>query len=220
MSRQSLGLSEPLHEYLVSVSVRETAAQRRLREVTASLPQARMQISPEQGQLLGLLVRLLDARRVVEVGTFTGYSALCMALALPEDGRLVTCDTSREWTDVAREFWHEDGVEDRIELRLGPAIDTLDELLRSGGAGRFDLAFVDADKPSYQAYYERCLRLLRPRGLLLVDNVLWSGRVADPAERDSDTEAIRGLNARLRDDSRVVPALLPIGDGLAMALKL
>jgi caffeoyl-CoA O-methyltransferase len=168
---------------------------------------------------MGLLVRLVGARRVLEIGTFTGYSALCMALALPEDGTLITCDTSREWTDLAQRFWREAGVAEKIELRLGPALETVDELLQQGAEGTFDLVFVDADKPSYGAYYERSLRLLRAGGLVLVDNVLWSGKVADAEDRDPDTEAIRALNARLRHDPRVVFALVPIGDGLAIALK-
>jgi predicted O-methyltransferase YrrM len=219
MSLTTIGLGEDLHRYLVSVSVRETEAQRRLRELTAELPQARMQISPEQGQLMGLLVRLLDARRVLEIGTFTGYSALAMALALPDDGKVLACDVSREWTDVARRAWNEAGVGGKIELRLRPAIETLDELLREGAEGSFDLVFIDADKTSYATYYERSLRLLRRGGLVLVDNVLWSGKVADPAVQDADTAALRSFNAMLRDDPRISLAVVPIGDGLAMALK-
>ncbi|HUP23238.1 MAG TPA: class I SAM-dependent methyltransferase [Thermoanaerobaculia bacterium] len=219
MSLTTLGLSDELQRYLVSVAVKETATQRRLREVTAELPQARMQISPEQGQLMGLLVRLIGARRVLEVGTFTGYSALSMALALPEAGKVLTCDVSREWTDIARRYWEEAGVSARIDLRLRPALETLEELIAQGEEETFDLAFIDADKPSYGGYYERALRLLRPGGLVLVDNVLWSGKVADPNERDADTEAIRAFNAALSGDPRIVLALVPIGDGLAMALK-
>lgn len=219
MSLTTIGLGDDLHRYLVSVSVRETEVQRRLREITADLPQARMQISPEQGQLMGLLVRLLDARRVLEIGTFTGYSALAMALALPDDGKVLACDVSREWTDVARRAWDEAGVGEKIELRLRPAVETLDELLRDGAAGSFDLVFIDADKTSYAAYYERSLRLLRRGGLVLVDNVLWSGKVADPTVQDADTAALRSFNAMLRDDPRVTLAMVPIGDGLSMALK-
>jgi predicted O-methyltransferase YrrM len=219
VSLTTLGLSDELQRYLVSVAVKETATQRRLREVTAELPQARMQISPEQGQLMGLLVRLIGARRVLEVGTFTGYSALSMALALPEAGKVLTCDVSREWTDIARRYWEEAGVSERIDLRLRPALETLEELIAQGEEETFDLAFIDADKPSYGEYYERALRLLRPGGLVLADNVLWSGRVADPNERDADTEAIRAFNAKLSGDPRIVLALVPIGDGLAMALK-
>ena len=216
MSLTTIGLGDDLHRYLVSVSVRETEVQRRLREITADLPQARMQISPEQGQLMGLLVRLLDARRVLEIGTFTGYSALAMALALPDDGKVLACDVSREWTDVARRAWDEAGVGEKIELRLRPAVETLDELLRDGAAGSFDLVFIDADKTSYAAYYERSLRLLRRGGLVLVDNVLWSGKVADPTVQDADTAALRSFNAMLRDDPRVTLAMVPIGDGLSM----
>jgi predicted O-methyltransferase YrrM len=216
MSNRSIGLSGELHDYLVSVGVREPEVLRRLRETTASLPQHGMQIAPEQGALLGLLVRLTGARRCLEVGTFTGYSSTAVALALPPDGRLVCCDVSREWTDLARRAWADAGVAERVELHLGPAIDTLDALLAAGGAGSFDFAFIDADKGGYDGYLERALRLVRPGGLIAIDNVLWSGRVADPADHDSSTEVIRALNAKLAADERVDVAMVPVGDGLTL----
>jgi predicted O-methyltransferase YrrM len=166
-----------------------------------------------------MLVRLLDARRVLEIGTFTGYSSTAMALALPADGRIVCCDLSTEWTDVARTAWTDAGVVGRVDLRIGPAVDTLDELLAAGQESAFDLAFIDADKPSYDAYYERCLRLLRPGGVIAIDNVLWSGRVADPSVHDESTDAIRALNAKIAGDERVDPVIVPVGDGLTLARK-
>lgn len=218
MSPRSIGLDERLHRYLLAHGVREHPALARLRAETAALPEARMQIAPEQGAFMGWLVRLLDARKILEIGTFTGYSALAMALALPPGGRLVTCDVSEPWTAIARRHWAEAGVADRIELRLGPAAETLAALERDG-AGPFDLAFIDADKPSYPDYYEVCLRLLRPGGVILVDNVLWGGAVADPDACDPDTEAIRAFNRRLADDARVDLAVIPLADGLALARK-
>lgn len=178
-----------------------------------------MQISPEQGQFMAFLARLTGARRVVEVGTFTGYSALTVALALPADGRLVACDVSAEWTAIGRRYWEEAGVADKIDMRLAPALETLDALLTDGHADTFDMAFIDADKENYGAYYERCLRLIRPGGLIMVDNVLWGGSVADPDRDDGDTNAIRALNRALRDDDRVDFSLVPIGDGLSLARK-
>ena len=178
-----------------------------------------MQISPEQGQFMALLVELLNARRVLEIGTFTGYSAARMALALPEDGSILTCDTSPEWTEVACRAWQEAGVAGKIDLRLAPALETLDGLLESGEAESFDFAFIDADKTNYLAYYERCYDLVRQGGLIGIDNVLWSGRVVDPAVDDADTEAIRALNRRLHRDHRVTLSLVPIGDGLTLARK-
>jgi len=216
MSNASIGLGETLHAYLVSVGVREPEVLRALRERTRALPRHGMQIAPEQGALLALLVRLMGARRCLEVGTFTGYSSTSIALALPEDGHLLCCDVSREWTDVARQTWESAGVAGRIELRLGPALETLDALLADGAAGTFDLAFIDADKPSYDGYVERALRLVRPGGLIAIDNVLWSGRVADPAATDESTEVIRALNAKLAADERVDLAIVPIGDGLTL----
>jgi len=219
MSTRSISLTDALYEYLLSVSLRETELQRRLREETAANPMSRMQISPEQGQFMALLARLIGARRCLEVGVFTGYSSLAVALALPSDGSIVACDVSEEWTAVARRYWAEAGVERRIELRLAPALGTLDALLASGESGSFDLAFIDADKTNYLGYYERVLELLRPGGLVVVDNTLWSGRVADPEVADADTVALRHFNERLHRDDRVDLSLLPVGDGLTLARK-
>lgn len=219
MSNQTLNLSESLRDYLLSVSLREPEVLRRLREETASLPMARMQIAPEQGQLMSLLVQLIGARRTLEVGVFTGYSSLAVALALPADGRIVACDVNEEWTSIARRYWAEAGVAEKIELRLAPAVETLDGLLAEGQGGTFDFAFIDADKTGYDAYYERILQLLRPGGLLAIDNVLWSGRVADPSDTEEDTEALRALNRKIHRDDRVYPSLVPIADGLTLALK-
>lgn len=219
MSRQTIGVTDELHRYLLDVSVREPEILRRLRDETAALPNARMQISPEQGQLMALLVRLVSARNIIEVGTFTGYSALVMALALPADGRLIACDINEDWTAIGRRYWAEAGVTDRISLHLAPALQTLDGLLQQGAGESFDIAFIDADKESYAAYYERALRLLRPGGLLLVDNTLWGGAVIDPDRNDADTLAIRAFNAALHADERVDLSLIPIGDGLTAARK-
>lgn len=218
MSSRSIGLSEELHAYLLDVGVREPEVLRRLREETAAMPNASMQIAPEEGATLAMLVRILGARRVLEVGTFTGYSSTAMALALPPDGRIVCCDVSREWTDIARRTWAAAGVADRVELHLGPAVDTLSSLLAAGQAGTFDMAFIDADKGSYAAYYEAALQLVRRGGLICIDNVLWSGRVADPAVTDDDTRAIRALNETIAGDERVDVAMLPVADGLTLAL--
>ncbi len=212
-------LPEPLEQYLFDVLSPRTDVQERLRQQTQAHPRASMQIGPDQGLLLGLLVRLLDARRVVEVGTFTGYSALAMALALSPGGRIVCCDISEEYTSIARRYWKEAGVQDRIDLRLGPAVETLAGLLAAEGPGSQDLAFIDADKPRYDAYYEACLQLVRPGGLIAIDNVLWSGRVADPAVIDADTTAIRALNLKIRDDARVDAVVLSVGDGLTLARR-
>lgn len=216
MSNASIGLSEKLHAYLVKVGVREPEVLRRLRERTAAIPEHGMQIAPEQGAFMSLLVKVMGARNCLEVGTFTGYSSTAVALALPADGRLVCCDVSREWTDIARETWTEAGVGDRVELRLGPALETLDQLLAEGGTRRFDFAFIDADKPNYDGYVERGLRLVRPGGLIAIDNVLWSGRVADSSVDDESTNAIRALNEKLASDERVEIAMVPIGDGLTL----
>jgi predicted O-methyltransferase YrrM len=217
MSSGSIGLDEELNAYLARVGAREPDVLRRLREETAVMPQAQMQIAVEEGAFLSLLVKLLGARRVLEVGTFTGYSSTAMALALAPDGRIVCCDISREFTDVARRAWSAAGVADRVELRLGPALETLDELLANGGAGTFDLAFIDADKGNYAGYYERALRLVRPGGLIAIDNVLWSGRVIDATDDDDDTLAIRALNAAIATDERVDVAMVPIADGVTLA---
>lgn len=220
MSNKTFTLSDDLYAYLFEHSVREPDVLRRLREETARDSMARMQIAPEQGQLMQLLVRLMGARRYLEVGVFTGYSSLAVALALPAEGRIVACDISDSWTKVARRYWAEAGVGEKIELRLAPALQTLDGLIAGGGAGSFDFAFIDADKTSYSAYYERALTLIRAGGLIAVDNTLWEGRVADPKVRDADTRAIRDFNRHLRDDRRVHLCLVPIGDGLSLALKL
>jgi predicted O-methyltransferase YrrM len=217
MSNRSIGLSEELHAYLVQVGVREPEVLAHLRAETASLPQAGMQIAPEEGALLAMLVRLTGATRCLEIGTFTGYSSTAMALALPPEGRMVCCDVSREWTDIARRTWASAGVDDRIELRLGPATETLETLHAEGGGGTFDLAVIDADKVNYDAYLETCLRLVRRGGVITIDNVLWSGRVADPSVDDPDTVAIRALNAKLAVDERVDVAMLPVADGLTLA---
>lgn len=210
-------LPDAVEEYVTRLITRETPLQQRLRAETALLPDAGMQIGPDQGALLGLLIRLLGGRAVLEIGTFTGYSALSMAAALPADGHLVTCDISEEWTGVARRYWDAAGMSQQIQLRLGPAAETLQELLGERGPGCFDFAFIDADKPGYDGYYEACLRLVRPGGLLAIDNMLWSGRVAEPANEDPNTQAIRALNLKIRDDPRVDSCLLTIGDGLMLA---
>lgn len=217
MSRSTLGATPDLLDYLRRYGTRESDVLVRLRHETAELPQGRMQISPEQGQLMAVLVELMGARRIIEVGTFTGYSALVMAAAMPADGQLLACDVSEEWTTIARRYWDEAGVSPRIELRLGPALETLDDLLASGQAHTWDLAFVDADKGNYVAYWERLVKLVRPGGLILVDNVLWSGRVLDLDDDSEDTRAIRALNERVAQDERVTPALVPVGDGLTVA---
>jgi len=219
MSRRTLSLTDSLYEYIVAHSVREPPLLARLREVTAALPDSNMQISPEQGQFLALLVKLIGARRCIEVGTYTGYSSLAVALALPADGKLVACDINSTTTAIARQFWREAGVESRIELRLQSALKSLDELLAAGGAGLFDFAFIDADKTSYQAYYEKLLVLMRPGGLIAVDNTLWSGRVADPIDMDADTAALRVFNDHVHGDSRVDLSLIPVGDGLTLLRK-
>jgi caffeoyl-CoA O-methyltransferase len=219
MSNRSISLTDSLYEYLLHVSLREPQLLRSLREETAADPLARMQISPEQGQFMALLVRLAGARRCLEVGVFTGYSSLAVALALPDDGRIVACDVSEEWTTVARRYWAEAGVAHKIDLRLAPALETLQSLLAAGEAGSFDCAFLDADKENYLRYYECLLELVRPGGLILADNTLWSGRVADPANTEAATVALRRFNERLRGDERVDLSLVPIGDGLTLARR-
>ena len=220
MSNKTFTLSDDLYAYLFDNSVREPDILRRLREETARDSMARMQIAPEQGQLMQLLVRLMGARRYLEVGVFTGYSSLAVALALPADGRILACDVSDTWTRVARRYWAEAGVAGKIDLRLAPAQQTLEGLIAAGAGGSFDFVFIDADKTSYKAYYERALTLIRVGGLIAIDNTLWEGRVADPTARDADTQAIRDFNRHLRDDRRVQQCLIPIGDGLSLALKL
>jgi caffeoyl-CoA O-methyltransferase len=212
-------MTAALHRYLLDVTVREPDVLARLREETAPMAGAGMQISPDQGQLMQLLVQLIGARRAIEVGVFTGYSSLSVALALPADGKLIACDVNEEWTSIARRYWKLAGVDHKVELRLAPAQQTLDALLASGAAGTFDFCFIDADKDGYDAYYERCLQLSRPGGLIAIDNALWGGQVADPSVKDSETEAIRALNAKVGRDERVNINLLPVGDGLLLAQK-
>ena len=216
MANRTVELAEPLHRYLLDVSLREPDVLRRLREETATLEMSAMQIAPEQGQFMALLAQLIGARRALEVGVFTGYSTLAVARALPPDGLVVACDVSEEWTSIGRRYWKEAGVHDRIDLRLAPAAETLADLLARGGEATFDFAFIDADKSSYDSYLEHLLLLVRPGGLILVDNVLWGGKVIDPDVDDADTKAIRALNEKLRDDERVDISLVPIGDGLTL----
>ena len=220
MSSRATEITDGLYEYLLGQGFEESDAARSLREETRAATRVHgMQISPEQGAFMHFLVRLLGARRTIEVGTFTGYSALVVAEALPTDGVVIACDVSDEWTSVGRPFWERAGVADRIDLRLRPAVDTLDDLIAAGDAGTFDFAFIDADKSNYDAYYERCLTLVRSGGVVGIDNVLWGGRVADSRADDADTRAIRALNAKIRRDPRVHATLLPIGDGLTLAMK-
>ncbi|WP_420613413.1 O-methyltransferase [Candidatus Spongiisocius sp.] len=213
-------ISPDLYEYILAVSLREDDLGRELREVTGRLPESNMQISPDQGQFMGMLVKLMDATRIIEVGVFTGYSSLCMARAMRDGGTLVACDVSVDYTDVARRYWARAGVADRIDLRIGPAVETLDGLIREGRDGEFDLAFIDADKGNYPGYYERCLSLLRSGGLVILDNVLWGGRVLDPADTGPQTSILRDLSAEIGRDCRVAGVtLLPVADGLLMARK-
>lgn len=220
MSNKTITLTGEIYDYLLAASLREPPLLRQLREETARMPEANMQIAPEQGQFMGLLARMLGVTHAIEVGVFTGYSALSVAMNMPPQGRLIACDVSEEWTRIARRYFELAGVADRIDLRLAPALQTLDRLLAAGAAGSFDFAFIDADKESYEAYYERLLELLRPGGLIVIDNVLWDGRVADPGIRDSATSALRAFNARLYGDDRIALSMLPVGDGLTLALKL
>src|SRR5215212_5767806 len=208
-----------LADYVDDNWLRDSPLKRRLRDETAKLPQAGMQISAHQGQQMALLARAVGARRAIEVGTFTGYSALCVAEALPADGKLWCCDVSDEWTGIGRRYWKEAGLDGKIELTIGPALKTLDWLLAQGLAGQLDMAFIDANKNDYDAYYERCLKLLRRGGLILIDNVLWGGAVANLAETDVDTQAIRALDAKLKADERVDLTLFAVGDGMTCALK-
>ncbi len=219
MSNRTLPLDDRLYDYLLSKSLREPAALAALRSETAAHPRVNMQIAPEQGQFMQLLVRLIGARRTVEVGVFTGYSSLAVALALPDDGRVLACDISEEYTGIARRHWQLAGVAHKIKLVLAPALETLDARLAAGEADSYDFAFIDADKVGYHAYYERLLRLVRPGGLIAVDNTLWSGAVADPAARDVDTLALRAFNDHLLADQRIDLSLLPIGDGLTLARR-
>jgi len=212
-------ISDPLYDYLLSVSLREPEILQALRQETASHPMSQMQIAPDQGQLLALLVKLMGAKRALEVGVFTGYSSLVVALALPPDGKLTACDVSEDYTSIARRYWEAAGVADKIDLQIAPALETLDRLLADGAAGSYDFAFIDADKSGYPDYYDRALQLLRPGGLMAIDNVLWSGRVADPQEQDNRTSLIRQFNQMLHQDQRITLSVLSIADGLTLALK-
>ncbi len=219
MTNRSFTLPQELYDYLLSVSLRDHDVLRELRAETASNPVARMQIAPEQGQLMALLVQLGGFRRCIELGVFTGYSSLCVAQALPEDGYLLACDVRRDWTDIARRYWKRAGVDHKIDLHLAPAIETLSARLDAGEAATYDFAFIDADKRGYIDYYETCLELLRPGGLIAVDNTLWSGRVADPADQDNSTKAIRAFNLHVAEDERIDLSLVPIADGLTLCRK-
>ncbi len=218
MYKRSFGGSDDLYRYISANSLTEPDILAKLRQETANHPQARMQISPEQGQFMGLLVQLMGAKKTLEVGVFTGYSSLSVALALPADGKLVACDVSDEYTSIARRYWQAAGVSDKIDLHIAPALETLDRLLKDQ-AETFDFAFIDADKGNYENYYDRAFQLIRPGGLIAIDNVLWSGRVADPNDHDKITQTIRAFNQKLAQDDRVVLSLLPIADGLTLALK-
>ncbi|MEH2324132.1 MAG: class I SAM-dependent methyltransferase [Nostoc sp.] len=219
MPKQSIGLEPQLYNYLLSVSLREPEILLKLRQETANHPRSVMQISPEQGQFMRLLVQLIGAKKTLEVGVFTGYSSLSVALALPADGKIIAADVSEEFTAIARRYWQEAGVADKIDLRLAPGLETLDQLLATGQAETFDFAFIDADKQNYDAYYERSLQLLRSGGLIAIDNVLWSGQVANQEYQDESTQAIRALNEKLYHDERVTLSLVPIADGLTLAIK-
>ena len=219
MSNKTFTLPDALYDYVLSVSLREEPILQRLRKETATDSMSVMQIAPEQGQFMALLVQLMGARKALEIGVYTGYSALCVASALPADGRLVACDISEPWTAVAQRYWREADVIGKIDLRLAPALETLDQLIQAGETGTFDFAFIDADKENYLAYYERVLELLRPGGLIAIDNTLWSGSVIDPSCQDANTRAIRAFNKALHKDTRVYISLVPIADGLTFALK-
>jgi predicted O-methyltransferase YrrM len=220
MTRKNINLTDRIYEYMLSVSLHETDIQRELREHTAKHKMAMMQIAPDQGQFMALLIRLMQAKDIIEIGVFTGYSTLCMAMVLPADGHIVACDINKEYTDVARQYWHKAGVAKKIELILAPAIQTLDGLLQQGRQEHYDFVFIDADKPEYPDYYERTLQLLRPGGLIVIDNVLWYGKPANPDEVDKDTQAMRKFNQQLFNDNRVAISMLAIADGLTLALKL
>jgi predicted O-methyltransferase YrrM len=219
MTTQSIGLDDRLYDYLLSVSLREPPILTALRAETATHPMSDMQISPEQGQFMAFLVKVAGVRRALEIGVFTGYSSLAVALALPPDGQLVACDVSEDYTEIARRYWEQAGVSQKIDLRIAPAIDTLNHLLATDQAGTFDFAFIDADKSNYVQYFEKALNLVRTGGLIAIDNVLWYGQVADPDISDRRTEQIRALNTQLYQDDRIDLSLIPIGDGLTLARK-
>ncbi|MEA5550136.1 class I SAM-dependent methyltransferase [Anabaena cylindrica UHCC 0172] len=220
MGKQTIGLEQDVYNYLLSVSLREPEVLTQLRQETAQLPMAIMQISPEQGQFMALLVKILGAKKTLDIGVFTGYSSLVVALALPADGKIVACDVSEEYTSIGRRYWQQAGVADKIDLHIAPALETLDQLLAAGEGETFDFAFIDADKGNYENYYERSLQLIRPGGIIAVDNVLWSGKVADPEIQDNQTQKIRAFNQKLHQDSRVDLSLVPIADGLTLARKI
>ncbi len=219
MSSVTLCLSENLYEYMKGVSLREPDILRRLRQETARDPMHMMQISQEQGQFMGLLIKILGAARTLEIGVYTGYSSLCVGMALPENGRLVACDISREWTAVARKYWKEAGLSTKIDLRLAPALQSLEKLIRDGESGTYDFAFIDADKENYDGYYEGCLKLLRTGGLIAIDNVFWGGKAAEKDAPDEETRAIQALNEKIHRDERVDLSMIPIGDGLTLVRK-
>ena len=219
MSNRTLAISESIYQYLCDHSLREDPILKELRDHTYDMEERAMQIAPEQGQFMQMLIKLIGAKNTIEVGVFTGYSSLAIALALPEDGRIVACDVNPQYTSVAEKFWVSAGVREKIDLRIGPAKDTLSELINDGLTGTFDFAFIDADKVNYDHYYELCLELIRPGGLITVDNVLWGGATADDSINDTDTTSIRALNDKLHRDERIDLSLVPIGDGLTLAMK-
>jgi len=219
MSAEMITFTKELSNYLRTTGLRDEPVLQALRQETAKLPMAIMQISPEQGAFMGNLMRIMGATKTLEVGTFTGYSALVVAMALPENGKVVACDVSDEWTSIGKPYWKQAGVADKIDLRLRPAVETLDQLIANGESGTFDFAFIDADKSNYDIYYERSLTLLRAGGVIAVDNVLWNGAVIDDARQDEDTRAIRTLNNKIHADPRVDMNMLPVGDGLTLAVK-
>ncbi len=219
MSNQTLNLTPKLYQYLLSVSLHEAPVLKSLREETSRLSGHKMQISPEQGQFMALLIELIGAKKTLEVGVYTGYSSLAVALALPADGRITACDINTESSDIAKSFWQKAGVMEKIELKIAPALETLDQLIAEGESNTFDFIFIDADKQNYSNYYERSLSLVRPGGLILIDNVLWSGHVADSTNNDMQTEAIRQLNQKIFEDTRISMSLLPLGDGLTLVRK-
>ena len=219
MSSGILSYTSSLRQYVWQYGLREHPALKELRTETEKLPSSMMQICPEQGALMGNLIRLIAAKKTIEVGTYTGYSAMAVALALPDDGEVVACDVSEEWTSVAKKAWEKAGIANKIDLQLAPASNTLDALLAEGKEGSFDFAFIDADKTNYQIYYEQCLKLIRQGGVIVIDNVLWGGAVTDSNRNDADTEAIRDLNQFIATDERVSISMIPVGDGLTVAVK-
>ena len=219
MSNKTLNLDSHLYEYFLSVSLQEAEILQQLRAETAKLPMGRMQIAPEQGQFMALLIQLMRAKKALEIGVFTGYSSTAIALALPSDGKLIACDIDEKYTNIARRYWQQAGIANKIDLHLAPATETLEQLIARGEAGTFDFVFIDADKRSYDTYYEKSLQLVRPGGLITIDNVFWSGKVADSEIQDNRTKIIRALNKKIHQDTRVNLSLVPIGDGLTLAMK-